>query len=293
MILQSRLLVDEPEFCAITFDTVLMGERVLEALESDRLHAEDTISTDGSEDSIEAEDETVGERFRKEVLPKCLTPEFLDEITHALTACEVRLNRTGQQRKAEIALVARSLFELADPQVLMFHPLILAITAATLEKLLEQPGFSPEHGQHDFVHEVISDIRHLGTTEEDSVLGDEETDAADTHDSGVAVGPDDKTEDVFVPDVCLAELPARALYQNSDMLKTRQIIEAWDGYRLVNDTTEQVEFLQPDLKRCITLTSNRLLLQCISMTDLEVAMTEVEKQCEPDLIYLAKTLVDD
>ena len=297
MIIQSRLLVNEPEFRAITFDTNLMRERVLEVIESKPPSVEEAIDADGSEDDtldgFKDEDETVGEQFRQEVLPHFLTPEFLHKISHALTACETRLNRTGQQRKAEIALVARSLFELADPQVLVFHPLVLGITATTLGHLLDQPDLLHEHEQRDVIQEVISDIRNLGVTEEDTDLQSNEIDEVNTDDSDATVDLDDQIEEeTLVPNISSEELPARALYQNSDTLKTRQVVEAWDGYRLVNDTTEQVEFLQPDLKRYITLTPNRLLLQCTSMTDLEVAMTEVEKQCEPELIYLAKTLME-
>lgn len=298
MILQSRLLADEPELLAITFATNLMEERVLEVLESGSPSVEKAIDTDESRDDtleeIEGGDETVSEQFRQEVLPQFLTPEFLHEVTQALTACETRLNRTGQQRRAEVALVARSIFELAEPQVLVYHPLVLRITARTLEQLLNQPGQLSEDKQLEFVQEVVSDIRNLGPPQEDIEFQGGAVDTAHIDDSNAAVDPDDtQDEEVFVPDISAEELPARALYQNSDTLRTRQVIEAWDGYRLVNDTTEQVEFLQPDRKRYITLTSNRLLLQCTSMTDLETAMTEVEKQCDPDLIYLAKTLVED
>ena len=298
MILQSRLLVDEPELRAITFDTDLMKERVLEVLESRSENADEggAIDRSGGDtlDEIEGEHEVAGDHFRQEILPHFLTPEFIHKITHALTACETRLNRTGQQRRAGIALVARSIFELADPQVLVFHPLVLGVTVRTLEYLLNQPGQVSEHDQRAFVQEVISDIHNLRANQDDTELQDGEIDAADLDDSDVAVPSDDEVEtEVFVPDISSDELPARALYQNFDTLRTRQVIESWDGYRLVNDTTEQVEFLQPDLNRYITLTSNRLLLQCTSMTDLNVAMTEVEKQCEPELIYLAKTLVED
>lgn len=298
MILQSRLLVDEPELRELTFDTDLMKERVLEVLAShsdnEEQGSEVDKARDESLDEIEDEKEVAGEQFRQEILPHFLTPEFLHKITHALTACETRLNRTGQQKRAGIALVARSIFELAEPQVLVFHPLVLGVTVRTLEHLLNQPGQVSEHEHRDFVRQVISDIHNLRANQDDTELQNGEIDEADPDDSDVAVDPDDGVEpEVFVPNISSDELPARALYQNSDTLGTRQIIEAWDGYRLVNDTAEQVEFLQPDLKRYITLTSNRLLLQCTSMADLEVAMTEVEKQCEPELIYLAKTLVED
>lgn len=299
MILQSRMLVDEPELRAITFDTNLMKERVSEVRELESPNVEDVVNSDRSGDDaldeIEDEDKIAGEQFRQKVLPHFFTPEFLHDITYALTACETRLKRTGQQRRAEVALVARSVFELAEPQVLVFHPIVLGVTVRTLEHLLSQPGQLSENEQREFVQEVISDIHNLGTFEGGPELQDDEISAAHIDDTDAAVDPADRTkeEEVFVADTSSEELPARALYQNSDTLRTRQAIEAWDGYRLVNDTTEQVEFLQPDLKRYITVTSNRLLLQCTSMTDLEVAMAEVEKQCEQELIYLAKTLVED
>ena len=297
MILQSRSLVSEPEFHSITFDTNLMEERVLEVLESRPPIVEKVTNADVSEDSVldeaKDEDETVSEQFRQEVLPCFLTPEFLHKITHALTAYETRLNRTGQQKRAEIALVARSIFELAETQVLVFHPLILGITATTLERLLDQSEVLIEHNQRDFIQEVISDMRNLDTTGEDVKLQDNEINETQTANfSDTEDMEDEIEEDEFVPGISSEELPARALYQNSDTSKTRKAIETWDGYKLVNDTMEQVEFLQPNLKRYITLTPNRLLLHCTSMADLEMAMTEVEKQCESELIYLAKTLME-
>ena len=298
MILQSRQLVNEPEFRSITFDVNLMEERVLEMLELNPPNEEDAIDTDSFENDelfgFRDEDESLIDQFRHEVLQRFLTPEFLHKITHALSACETRLNRIGQQRKAEIALVARSLFEIAEPQVLVLHPLILGVTAATLNRLLSQSERLTEPDQREFVQEVISDMRTLGAAEEDVEIRDDEIDEEYTDDSDAATNLDDEVEEeTFVPNISSEELPARALYQSSDALKTRQIVEARDGYKLVSDTTEQVEFLQPDLKRYITLTPNRLLLHCTSMTDLEIAMTELEKQCETELIYLAKTLVED
>lgn len=298
MILQSRMLVDEPELHAITFDTELMKECVSEVLELESPNVEEATNIDRSGDDtldeIEDEEEMTREQFRQEVLPQFLTPEFLRNITHALTTCETRLNRTGQQRRAEVALAARSIFELAEPQVLVFHPLVLGVTVRTLEYLLNQPEQLPEGGQRDFVEKMISDIHNIGAFEGSTEFQNIEADATNIDDSDVAVDPDDEIEEeVFLTDISSEELPARALYQNSDTLRTRQVIEAWDGYRLVNDTAEQIEFLQPDLKRYITLTSDRLLLQCTSMITLEAAMAEVEKQCEPELIYLAKTLVAD
>ena len=303
MILQSRQLVNEPEFRTITFDTDLMGVSLLEMIESIVSSEEETNDIDDFDDDLlygfGDEDEPVIDQFRQEVLPHLLTPEILHKITHALSACETRLNRIGQQRKAEIALVARSLFEIAEPQALVLHPLILGITAASLDRLLNESELLREHEQRDFVQEVISDIRSFGATDENAELQDDEIDEEYSDDSDDMADLDDSDdspepeEETFIPNITSEELPARALYQSPDTLKTRQAIEAWDGYKLVSDTTEQVEFLQPDLKRYITLTPNRLLLHCASMTELETAMTEVESQCEPELIYLAKTLIED
>ena len=300
MIMQSHLLVDEPEFSAVTFDPDLMGQYLRELLESDLSSVGEEIDADDLDDFapeiMEIEDETVGEQFRQEVLPRLITPEFVRKITHALGACETRLNRTGQRHKAEIALVARSLFELADPIALIFHPLVLKISAVTLECLLNQPQFMLEG--RDVVQDMLSDVLDLTTIEADIDLQDDEVYEADTTDSDIpvevdALPVDQIDEETFVLDISAEELPARALYQNSSVLKTRQAVEMWDGYRLVKDTTEQVEFVHPDFKRYITLTADRLLLQCTSMTDLAVAMKETEKQCEPELTYLAKTLMED
>lgn len=300
MIMQSHLLVDEPEFSAVTFDPDLMGQYLRELLESDRPSMEEEIDADDLDDFapeiMEIEDETVGEQFRQEVLPRLITPEFIRKITHALSACENRLNRTGQRHKAEIALVARSLFELADPIALIFHPLVLKISAVTLEHLLNQPQFMLEG--RDAVQDMLSDVLDFTTTEVDIDLPDDEVYEANTTDSDIPVElgelpADPANEETSVPDISAEELPARALYQNSGALETRQAVEMWDGYKLVKDTTEQVEFVHPNFKRYITLTADRLLLQCASMTDLETAMKETEKQCEPALTYLAKTLIED
>ncbi len=299
MVLQSRQLVNEPEFRTITFDLDLMEARVLEALELDARNQEDAVDGDDFDDDLlygfTDEIDPVAERFRQEVLPRLLTPEFLHKVTHALSACETRLNRIGQHRKAEIAFVAKSLFEIAEPHVLALHPLILGITSASLDALLNQSEMLTENDQREFVEDVISDLRAAGSEDDEIDAQDDEIDDVFADDSDEAADLDDQVEEeeAFVPDISVEELPARALYQNSDTLKTRQVIEALDGYRLVSDTTDQIEFLQPDLKRYITLTPNRLLLHCTSMTELETAMTEVEKQCEPEIIYLAKTLVED
>ena len=295
MIVQSHLLVDEPEFSAITFDPDLMGQYLHELLVSNLSSVEVEIAADDSDDCapeiMESEDETVGEQFRQKVLLRLITPEFIHEITHALGACETRLNRTGQRNKAEIAFVARSLFELADPIALIFHPLVLKISTVTLESLLNQPQFMLE--ERDAVQNLLSDVLDLSTTQESIDCQEHEVFGADTTDSDTPVKQDELSvdptdEETSVPDISAEELPARALYQNSSPLKTRHIIEMWDGYKLVKDMPEQVEFVHPDLKRYITLTADRLLLQCTSMTDLEVAMEQTEKQCEPLLTYLAK-----
>ena len=95
--------------------------------------------------------------------------------------------------------------------------------------------------------------------------------------------------DPSVPEVLPETLKAKALYKNADGLEIRDVIEFGNGYRVVQDTGSQVEFAHTDGQRYITLTTNRLLLQCPSKELLDVAMGEIEALCDDALFYLART----
>ena len=294
-ILQSRLLLYEPEFKSMTFDMDLMRQSIVKLLESNLPSLTDETETDDEIESVlkspERERETLGEKFRQEVLPNLITPDFTHRMLQALKACETRFKRIGQREKGEVALVARSLFELADAETLSFHPLVLKVGSRTLEQLLGQPQFMRE--ERDVVENVLSDVLDFNAEAEKETL---EIGTGDLEETSIELGesePEQIEESVPTqptPTVSPEKLPAKALYKNFNGLETRKAVEMWDSYQIVRNTEEQVEFAHPKLQRYITLTADRLLLQCPSSTQLGVAMTEVEERCGDALFYLARTI---
>ena len=242
--------------------------------------------------------ESISEVFRFEVLRHLITVEFINTVSYALKACETRLKRTGSREEAEIAFVARSLFEYADPETLAFHPLIFNICTRTLKQILEDPQSA------DAITSVLSDVfeENQATETEDApetlTDTDEEAETVDSvKDPSSPPEPkeDQVTEsevDASAPEIALETLKAKALYKNINGLDIRETIEIGNGYRVVQDSNSQVEFAHTDGQRYITLTAERLLLQCSSNELLDVAMAEVEALCDDAIFYLART-VDD
>lgn len=296
-IANSKLLLDEPEFENITFDHDLLRQKTMEALESDLFTSE---GEGGAESTPKAEEgpEHISEMFRFEVLPHLITVEFINTVLYTLRACETRLKRMGYREKAEVALVARSLFEFADPETLVFHPLIFSICARTLEGILVDPQPAP-----DTVTSVLSDVlkeSRSAETEDQQEPPKDPDDAEEIVDSARAPvlvhepREDPTTEPEFVPpapEILPETLRAKALYKNANGLEIRKAIEV-NGYRVVQDTHWQVELAHTDRPYYITLTMNRLLLRCSSKEMLDTAMAEVESLCDDALFYLARTFDD-
>lgn len=296
-IANSRQLLDEPEFENITFDSDLLRQKTMEALEANLFASEDE---EGEESTPEEEEgaEHISEVFRFEVLPHLLTVEFINAVSYALRACETRLKRMGYRERAEVALVARSLFEFADTETLAFHPLIFGICARTLEGILADPQPAP-----DTVTSVFSDVlkqSQLIESEDLPELRNDPDDVEEVVDSAsepvLVLEPqeDRTTEPEFVPpapEILPETLQAKALYKNANGLEIRKAIEV-NGYRVVQDADWQVELAHTDGQRYITLTMNRLLLQCSSKELLDTAMAEVESLCDDALFYLARRFDD-
>lgn len=157
----SQKLLDEPELETLLFDAELTQKRVIEVLteiepdEADEPadNLEDFLISEAdppypSDESVDETDvdgvltpmpeaENASDHFRLEVLPHLLTSDFMDRLTHALTACETRLKLIGNRDLAEVAFVTRSLFEAAPPEILAFHPMIQTIGIETLRVLVE------------------------------------------------------------------------------------------------------------------------------------------------------------
>lgn len=184
---QSRELLNEPELENVHFDFELMYTWVTELLEDYEMDgaAEEAPSDSPEEaseelvlmetppesqissDSFSQQDlqmqkaERACEHFRTEVLPHLVTPEFMQRLIQALTACETRLKLIGNRDMAEVALVARSLFEVAPTEMLVFHPLIQTIGIQTLRMIVEEPDVAFE-GRED-VKEILSDVLEYET----------------------------------------------------------------------------------------------------------------------------------
>ena len=178
---QSRELLGEPEFEGVHFDPILMHKRVMEVLEHSETEITDT-PVDISEYLLESEEDAIpltnvnvdeavinadppvlipeaeeaSDHFRLEVLPHLVTPDFMEKLTQALTACEIRLKRTGNRELAEVAFVTRSLFEAAPPEILAFHPMIQTIGIETLRALVEEIDVIID-GREE-VKEILTDV---------------------------------------------------------------------------------------------------------------------------------------
>ena len=297
-IVSSKLLLDEPEFENLTLDQDLLRQKTIEAIELGVFTSEDEESKEPTPEGEEGP-ESISDIFRFEVLRHLITVEFINTVSYALKACETRLKRMGDREKAEIAFVARSLFEYADPETLAFHPLIFNICLYTLEQILADPQLAP-----DTIAGVLSDVFKASQSAEtedqpETPSGlDEEEETVDALSDPVSVNEpeDDQMTDVEtvppVPEIVLETLKAKALYKNASGLEIRETIGFGNGYRVVQDSDSQVEFAHTDGRRYITLTADRLLLQCLSKELLETAMTEVEALCDDAIFYLART-VDD
>lgn len=185
---QSRELLDEPELENVHFDFEQMYTWVTELLEDYEMDGEEEAPADSDADAeaeapltlAESDEssplyplgeamqehatqseqmekaERAGEHFRTEVLPHLVTPEFMQRLIQALTACETRLRLIGNREMAEVALVARSLFEVAPTDMLVFHPLIQTIGIQTLRVIVEEPNVVLE--EREDVKEMLSDV---------------------------------------------------------------------------------------------------------------------------------------
>ncbi len=370
----SRKLLDEPEFEGILFDTELMQKRVMEVLdrvetesegtpidepepllepEGDPIHLTDIYvdeaSINAARPAVMSEAEEACDHFRLEVLPHLVTPDFMEQLKRALTACERRLKLTGNRDLAEVAFVTSSLFEAAPPEILAFHPMIQTIGIESLRMVVEQLDVVVD-GRED-VKEILSDVlaqedsetypsqpiaafSNTGLDEADEKNEDIESAAmeliafevdAEDVDLESALTTPTKTEidppepvqlsepelvipqetappEVASPPPTLSpdELPARALYKNFDGLAVKEsfkgttddgsLQEGLANYTLVSESEKQVEFVDEENGRYITITEDRLELHACSEAELATAMAEVESHCTSGVMYLAKTV---
>jgi len=341
---QSRELLNEPELSSVHFDFELMYTWVMELLEHYEMDSAKTSLAEPAEspgfeaDSMHsigaqtqpmreaanqmAQAEQACEHFRMEVLPHLVTPEFMQQLIQALTACETRLKLIGNRNMAEVAFVTRSLFEIAPSDMLAFHPLIQSIGIQTLRILVEEPNLTIK-GRED-VKGLISDVLEYEDaeayqSESLTVFSDaSEAEPPDIEEAALPlVGealptpepaapslPETPNPEISpatpAPTLSPDALPARALYKNFEGLAIKEIFETWTGhealqdrqanYVLVNESSEQIDFADTAREHYITVTEDRLQLYACSEAELTIAMEEVEAQCKSALMYLAKTI---
>ena len=370
----SRKLLDEPEFEGILFDPELMQKRVMEVLdhvetenegtpidEPERLLAPEGDSIDLTDVYVEeasineaqpiamSEAEEACDHFRLEVLPHLVTPDFMERLTRALTACERRLKLTGNRDLAEVAFVTYSLFEAAPPEILAFHPLIQTIGIETLRRVVEELDIVVD-GRED-VKEILSDVLAREDSEtypsqpvaafsnaglDEAIEKSEDIESAAMELTSFQVDAEEvdleavlstptkveidlrepvqlsEPEPVIpqetappevappVPTFSPDELPARALYKNFEGLAIKEsfkgvtddgaLQEGLANYTLVSEDAEQVEFVDIENERYITVTEEKLQLHARSGAELATAMAEIESQCTSAVMYLAKTV---
>ena len=142
------------------------------------------------------------------------------------------------------------------------------------------------------------DMVKTGATDVDQVLLSSREDPAPLPDPVKL--PDTPTSEITIPPISPDELPARALYKNFNGLAIKErFAERTDdtplqvrltNYALVNESEEQVELVDIENERYITVTEERLQLHARSEAELTIAMAEVEAQCTSAVMYLAKTI---
>ena len=357
---QSRKLLDEPEFEGILFDFELMYTQVTEVLDNQQTDETNPLIDEPKEDLIHlttnvpedatreeelnslSEAERACEHFRLEVLPHLVTPDFMQQLVQALTACEKRLKVTGNREFAEVAYVTRSLFEAAPAEILTVHPMIQTIGIETLRILVEEPNIVIDRREE--VKEIFSNVLEYedsetyesqpisvfsdaGQTSERDKKGASastvtepvslDLDTVNTEGTDIEQDSPSPTEnftsppepsefsdtpplEIEISTVSPDELPARALYKNFNGLAIKKSFEEWTddtslqegltNYALVNESEEQVEFVDAENQRYITVTEERLQLHARSAAELTIAMAEVEAQCTSAVMYLAKTI---
>ena len=109
-IADSKLLLAEPEFEISPLIPICCNKKPWKPLNQTCLPSEGEEDEESTPEEGKEGAEHISEVFRFEVLPHLITVEFSNTMSYALKACETRFKRMGYREKAEVALVAKSLF---------------------------------------------------------------------------------------------------------------------------------------------------------------------------------------
>lgn len=286
-LLKSYDLLDEPEIQKLHFDLDMVENEVLELMR--------IPEHQGS--NVEENSTLVCKTFEEnetDLLSRLITSEFRKQLLRSLNACEDRLKKCGKHERAEVAYVARSLFEIVPTDVMVGHPIIQSIGKQSIHLLFEERFNSDDlSAMSDFFAEVQeNDYTEFQQNETFSKLfskaiSNKSDDIEENQQESIVNIPslDQVQESELYPET----LPAKALYKNFDGLKIRDSLINWNGQSLKKETDTQLDFINRDYELYITVTENRLQLHAESEEKLNTAMTNLEIHCQSAVMYLAKT----
>ena len=277
-IFKSSILADEPEFSKLTFDIKLALEYSKVAWEQ---HST-SESSDGEDDELDAD--MLYDEYRAEVIQELLTEDFTRKLTRTLKSCATRLTRTGNNSKAELAIITLTMIEFTDGFPLSIHPLITTIYERTMKVVIDEISASDiDESMQEFLAFLknrkephsITTSKIIVETEE--ITAEEEQEPISEPQEATQISDDN-------------ELPAKALYKVVNFEKVKSRLAEQIHFHIMMEDEAEVEFVNDNTQQCLTLKQERLLVKCTSKKELEEAMNEIEKLCEGDLMYLAKSI---
>ena len=313
-LIESRDLINEPEFEEVHFDIDLMYEELFTLLRGNS-------DADTSETQLDVKPEIIGvesenpdivpnetpefnelcEQFRTDVLRRLINPKFMRTLQSALSACEKRLKQIGERDLAEVAHVSHTLFEVVPQHILVEHPLIIDIGLKTMQYLVDEPPSMKEDESR--VREIVSGMLETEAAEyQEGELSNIISDAIvqEPPFSEVTAPPEDSVT-MSISEINLPEpesnslpspdtLPAKALYKNFDGMAIKNVLKEWQNDSLANESETQLDLFYEDKELYITITENRIQLHAQSAAKLDVAMEQIEQFCQSGIMYLAKTI---
>jgi len=291
-IFKSSILADEPEFSELTFDTKLALEYGKEIWEEHR-GSESSNEEDEEDEEVEGEDlddEILYDEYRAEVIQKLLTEDFTRKLTRTLKACATRLTRTGNNDKAELAIITLTMIEFTDGFPLSIHPLITTIYERTMKVVIDELA---ESETDETMQELLTFLKNrkephsINLSEvmvETKETAEKETDEEEEQEPI----PEPQTTAKQISDD--NELPAKALYKVLNFEKVKNIIDEQEHLQPLSEDGDEVEFMNANTQSYITLRQERLFIKSSSKKQLEESMNEIEKLCEGHLMYLAKSI---
>ena len=307
-LLKSYDLLDEPEIQEVYFDLELVETELLDYIKNtidlDSNLEEDLqlVLTDFYQDphrrNYEQEDsvlvfEDSFDMFETEVLSRLITIPFRKQLLSTLNSCENRLKKNGNQDRAEVVSVTRSLFEIVPADVMAAHPIIHHIGIQSILLLIKQKSNSEELSA---VSNYLPEAQKIEYNEfqQNESLPSLFSDAISRKSNDI---DENQQELIVIPHSTQEQerqlypetLPAKALYKNFDGLHIRNCLIDFKGHSLEKETETQLVFINRDNELYITVTENRLQLHAENEEKLNTAMENLEAHCQSNLMFLAKT----